>query len=70
MTHPWATHQGLPAPRSNQTQRVIVCPEAPADTAGSMGSFVFSPSFSVITVFLGVGVYRAMGGNAITKQIP
>lgn len=55
MTHPWAKHRGLPALRRNQTQRALVLPEAPADTAGSIGSFVFSPSFSVITVFLGVG---------------
>lgn len=34
MTHRWATHQGLPALRRSQTQRVIVCPEAPAGIAG------------------------------------
>lgn len=53
MTHRWATHQGLPALRRSQTQRVIVCPEAPAETAGSMGSFVFSPGFYITVVLLG-----------------
>lgn len=74
MTHRWATHQGLPALRRSQTQRAIVCPEAPADTAGSMGSFVFSPAFSVTIVLLGhgglAGCLGPCNGRKINNQSP
>lgn len=46
MTHRWATHQGLPALRRNQTQRTIVCPGSPPlALQAQRGQLCFLPGF-------------------------